>query len=287
MSGRTVGAAVKEAARVLAAAGIVDAGLDARRMAAYALGLDAVGLVLAWERELRDSEATQLERLVARRQRREPVSRLLGRRGFYGRDFAIDANTLDPRPETEVLVETALELLAATAAPRILEIGTGSGCLIVSILAERSDATGVGTDISQGALDMTRRNAETHGVSDRLELVRTDLAAGLAGHFDLVVSNPPYIPSGEIGQLEPEVRQHDPLGALDGGGDGLEFYRRIAPAAARLTQGRGAVALEVGAGQAAPVRGMLGAAFPGGQLLSRSDLGGIERCIAVRQARSP
>ncbi len=287
MSGRTVGAAVKEAARVLAAAGIEDAGLDARRLAAYALGLDAVGLVLAWERELRDSEATQLERLVARRQGREPVSRLLGRRGFYGRDFAIDSNTLDPRPETEVLVETALELLAATAAPRILEIGTGSGCLIVSILAERSDATGVGTDISQGALDMTRRNAEAHGVGDRLELVRTDLAAGLAGHFDLVVSNPPYIPSGEIGQLEPEVREHDPLGALDGGGDGLEFYRRIAPAAARLTQGRGAVALEVGAGQAAPVRGMLGAAFPGGQLLTRSDLGGIERCIAVRQARSP
>jgi release factor glutamine methyltransferase len=221
----------------------------------------------------------EFETLLARRAAREPVSRILGRREFYGRSFLVTGDVLDPRPDTETLVEAALRLMPASAG--ILDLGTGSGAIIVTLLAERAAATGVGLDISEAALAVARANARAHGVLDRLDLRHSDWFDGITGRFDLMVANPPYIPAAEIAGLERDVRDHDPLLALAGGPDGLAAYRRIAAGAGRHLAARALLLLEIGTGQADAVTVILRAAGfePEGRF---RDLAGHVRCLGFR-----
>ena len=211
------------------------------------------------------------------------MSRILGQRAFYGREFIVTPDVLDPRPDTEAVVELAMDLLKARGLLErplsIADIGTGSGVLMVTLLAELPQAQGVATDLSEAALSVARRNAEIHGVTDRVRFVATSSLEGCHGPFDLVVSNPPYISTEEIGGLERAVRDYDPLLALDGGGDGLDVYRKIARDSASLIRPL-LVVLEVGATQAGQVERLFTdvGARPVGQ---RKDLGGHIRAVAL------
>ena len=234
-----------------------DSGRAARALLAHALGLAPDRLILEPDRTVTDAEMARYEALIHRRLEHEPVSRIIGRRMFWGRDFTITPQVLDPRPETEILVEAALQ---GPTPVRLLDLGTGSGILAVTLLAERPALTGIATDLSTEALAVAAANAEAHGVADRLTLVEADWLAGIDGSFDLIVSNPPYIAAAEIAGLEPEVREHDPALALTPGGDGLDAYRAIVPAAlARLAAG-GRLMVEIGATQGAAVTAMFAAA---------------------------
>ena len=233
----------------LAAAGIASPALDARLLLLAATGLTHEALIGAPERLLGESEARRLDGLAGRRLAREPVSRIFGEREFYGRPFAIGPASLDPRADTETLVERALRFVDTQPAPAILDLGTGSGAILMTLLAELPGARGTGTDVSEAALDVARANARRHGVDGRAQFVAADWCDGVTGRFDLIVSNPPYIPSGDISGLEPEVRDHDPVVALDGGTDGLDAYRAIATGAQACLSPGGLLALEIGAGQ--------------------------------------
>ena len=220
----TLGAALRQATALLRSAGIEGAGDDARRLLAAALALSAAQLLARPERPLSAEESERFGRSIARRAAREPVSRILGEREFYGRSFAISPATLDPRPDSETLIAAALEFTAAEkwpAAParplRILDVGTGSGCLLLTLLAELPGALGVGIDTSTAALDIARANAQRLGVADRAHWLVGDALEAMRGPFDILISNPPYIPTGEIAGLDPEVRCYDPPLALDGG----------------------------------------------------------------------
>ena len=195
----------------------------------------------------------EIASLAARREAGEPISRLFGEREFYGRVFQVTRHTFDPRPDTETLVEAALEAAAVRRAElkcvRILELGTGTGAVVINLLAALRDAEGVATDICPHALQVARRNATRHAVDDRLSLRQGSWFEGVAGTFDLIVANPPYLRTGDIDSLAPEVRNHDPSVALDGGTDGLDAYRQIASAAAKFVAGDGLILLEVGRGQ--------------------------------------
>lgn len=283
----TIAEATSSIGAQLATAGIEDARLDARLLVGAATGLSSERLLIEPTRTLDAREAVQLATMVDRRLAREPVSRILGRRAFWSRTFEITPDTLDPRPDTETLVELALDLATEEGwrerPIRILDIGTGSGCILLTLLAELPRATGLGTDVSEGALAAAARNATSLGLAERAAWQHADLLDGVAGPFDVVVSNPPYIPTGEIAALAPEVRAFDPQRALDGGGDGLDFYRRIALGAGRALAAGGWVAVEVGAGQARAVADLAGqAAGPIGlhSIRTRNDLGGHTRCVA-------
>jgi len=196
-----------------------------------------------------------LEAAVTRRLSGEPLSRILGENEFWGLTFALSPETLDPRADSETLVEIALLYMDDHAPSRILDIGTGSGCLLLSLLHERLQASGIGLDISEGALKTAQENAESLGVSDRASFQKSDCFGALgAEKFDLIVSNPPYIPSLEIDHLMGAVRNYDPLRALDGGDDGLSFYKRIASESAPYLQKEGHIIVEIGQGQAEDVQ---------------------------------
>ena len=283
----SVGAAQRALSGRLAAAGVASPGLDARLLVRLATGLALEDLIADPDRPLRPAEAARLAALERRRVAGEPVSRLAGEREFHGRRFAIDAATLDPRPETEALVETALAAArrrggATGEGVRILDLGTGSGIVLVSLLAELAGASGVGIDLSPAALAVAQGNAERHGVASRARFAAGDWGAGLDGPFDLVVSNPPYIPSADIAGLAPEVRDHDPRLALDGGPDGLDAYRAIADEAPRLLAPGGTLAVEIGAGQEDQVEAILAAAGLSDPERVR-DLAGRVRVIAMQR----
>jgi release factor glutamine methyltransferase len=285
--GETLGDAVRSAQRSLAAAGVEDAGRDARLLVAAAAGVDTAHIIARPERTLSADEHDRLQAMLARRSAREPVSRILGVREFYGRPFALSPATLDPRPDSETLIGTALDIAAREGwrerPIRILDIGTGSGCLLLTLLAELPLATGVGTDIAAAALEVAALNASSLGLAARVAFAPADVLDGIEGPFDLVVSNPPYIPSGDIAGLSAEVRRYDPRGALDGGEDGLDFYRRIIAGLPRVRAG--CVVFEVGAGQADDVALLLEQAFVKtrqAQLSRHADLGGHTRCVAFR-----
>ena len=191
---------------------------------------------------------------IERRGRREPISHIIGRREFRSLVFEVTADVLDPRPDSEVLVEAALALRPVTGEPfKVLDLGTGTGCLLLSVLNERPAASGTGVDLSEAALAVARRNAWELGLSERAQFRCGDWSNGLGGTFDLVLSNPPYIPSAEIDQLEPEVACHEPRLALDGGADGLDAYRAIARRTPHLLSNKGALIVEFGMGQAEAV----------------------------------
>src|SRR5437870_6345664 len=210
----TLAAALRQATADLRRAGVENAGDDARRLLAAVLSLSAAQILARPERPLSPDEARTVSRCVARRAAREPVSRILGDRDFYGRSFAISPATLDPRADSETLIAATLELAASEgwlARPlRLLDVGTGSGCLLLTLLAELPDAAGVGTDTSIAALDVARANAQRLGVADRAQWLAADALEAIRGKFDILISNPPYIPTHEMAGLDPEVRCYDP-----------------------------------------------------------------------------
>jgi release factor glutamine methyltransferase len=283
LPGSTVGGAVAAVARRLAAAAITESRREARLLVALALGVEP-GVVLGYpERPLEAAAQARLATLTARRAAREPYSRLAGRRQFWSLDLAISPDTLDPRPDSETLVEAALALLRGDrAAPlRILDLGTGSGCLLLALLSELPNAVGVGIDILPGAAITARRNAAALGLADRALFVAGDWGETISGRADVIVANPPYIPTVEIEALAPEVARYEPRRALDGGMDGLAAYRELAPVTRRLLAGDGIALFEVGAGQHEAVVRLLG---DGGLALQsvKCDLSGVARCVVAK-----
>jgi release factor glutamine methyltransferase len=284
----TLGGVTRDCQRKLVAAGVESPARDARLLVAAALGLEAVDLLAKPERRVTKAEQRSIDMVIERRCAREPVSRILRTRAFFGRPFALSPATLDPRPDSETLIEMALEIADKQGwrqrAIRILDVGTGSGCLLATLLAELPLAAGVATDVSLAALETARRNAESCGVGERASFMQADALDGVAGLFDLVVCNPPYIPTADIATLAPEVRDYDPPGALDGGADGLDIYRRVIPDLGRVAPS-GWVAFEVGAGQAGAVAELLLQRFGrtgSGEVRFRTDLGGHTRCVAMQ-----
>ena len=266
-------------ARRLAEAGIGDARREARLILAHVLGVEPVTIMGYPEREVDD--ATVYEALIARRAAREPLSHLTGRREFWSLEFEVTAETLDPRPDSETLIEAALAALPDREAElSILDFGTGTGCLLLALLSELPNSRGLGIDISQATLSVARRNAERLGLADRAGFAIGDWGAALGGPFDLIVSNPPYIPSDDIASLQAEVAQYEPRRALDGGEDGLNPYRRLAEDLARLLTPRGVAVLEFGVGQGPAIaalmaaRGLVNPAF-------HKDLAGHDRCLTL------
>jgi release factor glutamine methyltransferase len=280
-SDQALGAALAQMTRAFAEAGLESAPRDARALLQGLLGIDGAALLTRSELPL-GSLADRIGDAVRRRIAHEPVSRILGVRAFYGRDFIVTPDVLDPRPDTETIVEHALEIVARaglTNAPlRIADIGTGSGILIVTLLAELPRASGVATDVSEAALAVAKNNAQRLGVAKRATFIATSGLDGCSEAFDLVVSNPPYIETREIAGLDPEVRDFDPHLALDGGSDGLSVYRKIANDI-RKADRQTHLVVEVGAGQAADVEGIFRSAK--WQTLGRKqDLGGHDRSVA-------
>ena len=281
---RSVDAARRQLARAFRENGLDSPDLDARLLVGHVLTLDHAALVAA-ERTLTAAEAQAIAALAARRLAGEPVARITGRKEFWGLDLRLDPETLVPRPESETVVEAALAALGPGKAQqwlRIADLGTGSGALLLALLSELPGAHGTGTDTSLAALECARANAATLGLADRAAFVRCDYGAAFAGSFDLVVSNPPYVRSGEIATLMPEVRLYDSLRALDGGSDGLDGCRAIAADASRLIAPRGILVIELGAGQLAAARFLFTAAGLTA-LSSRSDLSGVPRALVLRR----
>ncbi len=271
----TVGEALREGAALLAAAGVDNPRLDARLLLGHAAGLSREALLRDPGRSV---DPAPYRALLARRAAREPVALILGRQEFWSLPFAVSAATLIPRADSEAVIEAAL-----AAAPdrgrvgRILDLGTGTGCLLLAALTEFPSAWGMGVDRAAEAASLAARNAAALGLAGRSAFLCGDWDAAVSGRFDLVLSNPPYIPGGDIAGLMPEVLLYEPARALDGGADGLDAYRRILAALPRLLAPGGAAVLEIGAGQAEAV-----AALAGQTVAFRADLGGIPRAMVVR-----
>ncbi|MGH7029527.1 MAG: peptide chain release factor N(5)-glutamine methyltransferase, partial [Stellaceae bacterium] len=250
------------------------------------LNLSAAEVLSHAERALEPLEADRLRWALGRLIEGEPTSRILGRREFWGLSFALSADTLDPRPESETLVEAVLARISDRGAPlSFLDLGTGTGCLLLALLAECPGAIGIGVDIAAGAVWTARSNAAALGLADRARFFIGDWAGAVSGRFAAIVANPPYIASGELAELPPEVGSYDPRRALDGGHDGLDAYRSIAPALPALLALGGVLAVEVGAGQAAAA----GAIFEAQGLTIEGierDLADFERCVVARLGKT-
>lgn len=276
----TAKALLAEAQSALIQAGCETPALDARLLFQHVTAMSREDLILDDARIIASEPSEQFRALIKRRSGREPVSRIIGSREFYGRSFTVTPAVLDPRPDTETLIDAALKLMPEQA--RILDLGTGSGAIVITLLAERPDVRGVTVDISSAALAVALCNAEALGVANRLTLLEGDWFAPVTGQFDLILSNPPYIPARDIPSLSPDVRNFDPALALVGGDDGLDPYRIIAAHAARHLSAGGHVAVEIGAGQEADIARMFseqGFALSG----QHRDLGGHIRCLVFHQ----
>ena len=272
---------MREAAQRLAAAGVENAPREARLLLAHALGIAPVEVILRETDAIDIGALTDFEQTIQRRLKGEPVSRIRGWREFYGRRFIVTPAVLDPRPETELLVEQGLKRLPNSG--RVLDLGTGSGCILLSVLAERSDAIGTGLDISSAALAVARSNAEALAVSERVSFVEGSWSDAPGGPFDLALSNPPYIPEADVAGLATDVRGYDPHIALTPGGDGLDPYRAILAAMPRWLKPGGCIGFEFGIDQAAAVTMLMRQAG----LLDievHQDLAGIERAAFGRRA---
>ena len=260
----------------LAAAGVPGAATDARRLLAHALGWPPDRLAMEMPVALDPEAAARFDAALAARAARRPVSQITGERLFWGRRFAVTQDVLDPRPETETLVAAALEAPFAT----VLDLGTGSGCILLSLLGDRPEARGTGVDVSDAALAVAAANAAALGLAGRARLVRSDWFKAVEGRFDLVVANPPYIAADEIEALAPEVRLWEPRQALTPGGDGLDAYRAIAAQAACHLAPGGRLCLEIGPSQAGAVSALLSGAGLR-PMPARPDLDGRDRVIVV------
>ena len=266
-----------DAAAYLAAAGIEDPKREARLLLAHATGLGQADLLRDLHAPI---DAPGFAGLVQRRAAREPLALITGRQGFWTLDLEVSADTLIPRADSEVVVEAALAAFTGRSMGRVLDLGTGTGCLLLAILAERPDATGIGVDRSESAARLARRNARAAGLAERAAFLCGDWATALDARFDLVLSNPPYIESAAIAGLMPEVARYEPHRALDGGVDGMDAYRAILASLPGLLAPGGVAALELGLGQADAVAGLAqaqGLAFGG----VRDDLSGIGRVLTL------
>jgi release factor glutamine methyltransferase len=279
----SIRALVAAAAARLAAAGIETPELDARLLLQHVLGMSHTQVVMQGDEIVDDAGRHLFQAALARRLEREPVSRIVGRRGFWKSDFRLSAETLDPRPDSETLIEAALKYVVQPPAA-VLDLGTGTGCLLLSLLQEWPQARGIGVDISPDAVDTARLNAQALKVEDRADFVTGDWAGyqpRQAG-FDVVVSNPPYISAGEMTELAPEVALYDPLAALLGGEDGLEAYRSIISRLPQWLKKGGWALFEIGHKQGRPVRELLvKAGFDVIQTVP--DLGGRDRVIVAKR----
>jgi len=287
-AGITVAGARRALAGAFAAASLDTPDLDARLLVGHALDLTHTGLARDAARALSAAEAEAVAALAERRLAREPVARILGFKEFWGLSLKLNGDTLVPRPETETAVEAALEALGErrSGVLRIADLGTGSGALLLALLTECPRASGVGTDVSPGALACALDNARRLGLAERASFTLSDYGAALAGPFDLVVSNPPYVRRDDIVTLQPEVRQFDPPRALDGGPDGLAAYRLISADARRLLRPDGVIVVELGQGQLAAVTALFGAAGLAVEA-PRYDLLGMARALVVRPSLRP
>lgn len=260
--------------------GVENARLEAEWLLCAATGLDRVGLYLNFEKPLNGEELARYRSMVTRRGRREPLQHILGSQEFCGMEFEVTPGVLIPRHDTETLVQEALTRMPAAAS--VLDIGTGSGCIAVSLAKQLPAAAVTAIDISRAALTVAMRNAEKNSVA--IEFLQGSLCEPVAGrHFDLIVSNPPYIPSRDIDLLEPEVRDFDPRDALDGGADGLEIYRSLIPSALSCINPGGWLLLEIGAGQAQAVKDIFRGVEEYNDTVTALDQGGIERVVGAQR----
>ena len=286
-AGQTVETARRALTARFESAAIESAELDARTLAGHVLGLDLTGLITSAQRRLTEDESARLEDCARRRLAGEPVARIIGEKEFWGLPLGLSAATLVPRPDTETVVELALELLradGATSRPlRIADLGTGSGAILLALLSELPTAQGFGTDISEQALQTAAANAGRTGLAPRATFIACDYATGLSGLFDLIVSNPPYIRAADIAGLAVEVREYDPRTALDGGADGLDAYRALIPQAADLLAPGAALVVEAGEGQSGPINGLMTLAGLAPTGAPKADLAGIPRAVAGRK----
>jgi release factor glutamine methyltransferase len=279
----TIGSTLGQVAAALAAAGFDEARRRARRLLAAALGLSAAEVFARLDRMVTEQEGDRITELLRRAVAHEPLSRILGVREFWGLEFALSPDTLDPRPETETVVEAVVARLAERDRPyRLLDLGTGSGCLLLALLSEFREASGIGVDRAFGAVAAARRNAERLGLGARARFAVGDWSSALAGGFDAIVANPPYVESAEMMRLPREVRDYDPALALDGGPDGLDAYRAIAADVPRVLAPGGLFACEIGVGQNETVAGIIEAS---GLVIAAivPDLAGIARCVVARR----
>ena len=293
LDGLSADADIASARRLVAAqfeaAGIDSPALDARLLVGHALGLDHTALAAQASRALTDAERGTIAQLATRRMRGEPVARIVGAKEFWGLPLKLSPATLVPRPDTETVVEAALAAIGESRkrdALRIADLGTGSGAILFALLHECPHATGLGTDIEPQALETAHANASALGLQSRTGFVLADFGTALNETFDLVVSNPPYIPRADIETLATEVRDHDPLRALDGGADGLDAYREIAREAPHLLHDDGVLIVEIGAGQSGDVTVILTAGGSLEQAAIHRDLSGRERALSFRR-RTP
>ncbi len=278
---RTVMKLISISADYLDKQGCVSSRLDAEVLLAHVLAMNRLQLYLNFDRPLETEEIDAYRQLIGLRARRTPVSYLIGKKEFYSRDFLVNSQVLIPRPETEILVEEALQLAKTISTPRILDLGTGTGIIGITLVLELLEGQIVASDVSKQALEVARENAIQHGVIDQIELVRSDLFGQLAGYtFDIICSNPPYIPTNIIYTLEQEVRQ-EPLSALDGGEDGLDYYRQILNQARDHLCDRGYLVLEIGWNQADAVK-TLGEARGFSWHKTVSDYGGKDRVVVLQ-----
>lgn len=279
----TVAGARRLIAETFRTGGIESPELDARILIGHALGLDHAQLTTAVTRILTIPEIDAINALAGRRLQHEPVARIIGRKEFWSLPLRVSGATLVPRPETETVVEAALATIGdRKRSLRIADLGTGTGAILLALLNELPNATGIGTDIDPLALATAAENARALGLQSRSEFVLSDFGAALTDTFDLVVSNPPYIAESEVSGLPPEVRNYDPRLALDGGHDGLDCYRRIAAQGERLMKPGGLIVVEIGAGQSDAVSAIFKEAALGTAAPPRPDLAGIPRALVFQ-----
>ena len=278
----TLAALFGEVACTLARAGFAEPRRLARRLVTSALDLSPVELLTYPEQEMDDQQTDRVRLVLDRTAKREPLSRILGRREFWGLEFALSADTFDPRPETETIVEAVVWRVIDRRAPlRVLDLGTGTGCILLALLSELPTATGCGVDIAAGATMTARRNAAALGLFERAHFFVGYWGTAISGRFDVIVSNPPYIASSAFSALPPEVGLYDPSLALDGGADGLTAYCSLQADLSRLLKPGAIFVCEVGSGQASTVAALLKA---NGLVIEKCerDLAGIARCLVAR-----
>ena len=282
----SIASALATARKRLQTAGIDDPLLDARLLIAEVVGFSLTDFVMKPDRPVTAEENARIAAMIERRALGEPVHRILGHRAFHGLDLLLSKETLEPRPDTEVLVDTLLpalkETVSRTGSVRILDLGTGTGAICLALLKECTQASGIGSDISADALETAARNAARNGLSSRFETIRSDWFEKISGRFDIIVSNPPYIRTDIVATLDREVRNHDPMAALDGGQDGLAPYRLIAADAGRFLVENGIVGVEIGFDQRLDVSAIF--ASHGFSLLDAvKDYGGNDRVLTFRR----
>lgn len=276
-----IAAALTKASEKLQAAGVADPRRDASSLLGFVLQENSAYLIAHSDDQLAANQKMILDACVKRRSDREPLQYITGRQEFWRLEFEVTPDVLIPRPETEILVEAAIESLTGRNHPRFCEIGIGSGCITAAILHSLPNATAVATDVSRAALQVAARNAAKHGVVERLELRETDLLEGINERFDLIVSNPPYVPDGDIEDLQPEVRDFEPRTALAGGVDGLDVVRLIIDEAPRSLRPDGVLIMEIGHDQADRVANLFDESIWGSAEILR-DLQKMDRTIRAR-----